>query len=52
VSRQALYDAFANDWEVESLELTGGEVNPAFEAKFPEKLANMKMWFAVIRRKD
>jgi SAM-dependent methyltransferase len=52
VSRQALYDAFAGGWQVESLELAGGEVNPAFEAEFPGKLANMKMWFAVIRRKD
>jgi hypothetical protein len=52
LTRQALYNAFANDWEVESLELTGGEVNPAFEAEFPGKLANMKMWFAVIRRKE
>lgn len=48
---QALYDAFADGWEVESLELVGGEVNPAFEAELPGKLANMKMWFAVIRRK-
>jgi SAM-dependent methyltransferase len=52
VSRQALYDAFVGGWEVESLELVGGEVNPAFEAEFPGKLANMKMWFAVIRRKE
>jgi SAM-dependent methyltransferase len=52
VSRQALYDAFAGGWQVESLELAGGEVNPAFEAEFPGKLANMKMWFAVIRRKE
>jgi SAM-dependent methyltransferase len=50
VSRQALYDAFAKDWEIESLELTGGEVNPAFEAEFPGKFANLKMWFAIIRR--
>jgi SAM-dependent methyltransferase len=52
VSRQELYDAFSYSWEVESLELVGGEVNPAFEAEFPGKFANMKMWFAIIRRKD
>lgn len=52
VSKQALYDAFADGWEIESLELTGGEVNPAYEAEFPGKLTNMKMWFTVIRRKE
>jgi SAM-dependent methyltransferase len=52
VSRQELHEAFADGWEIESLELTGGEVNPAFEAEFPNKFANMKMWFAIIRRKD
>ena len=52
VSRQALYDAFLDGWEVESLELTGGEVNPAFEAEFPGQLRDKKMWFAIIRRKE
>ena len=52
VSRQELYDAFAEGWEIESLELTGGEVNPAFEAEFPGKFAGMKMWFAIIRRQE
>jgi SAM-dependent methyltransferase len=52
VSRQELYDAFANGWDIESLELVGGEVNPAYEAEFPEKFANKKMWFAIIRRKE
>jgi SAM-dependent methyltransferase len=52
VSRQELHDAFSDGWEVESLELVGGEVNPAFEAEFPGKFANMKMWFAIIRRKE
>lgn len=50
VRRQDLYDAFAEGWDVEVLELTGCEVNPAFEAEFPGKLTNMKMWFAVVRR--
>ena len=52
VSRQELYDAFAEGWEIESLELTGGEVNPAFEAEFPGKFTGMKMWFAIIRRQE
>lgn len=51
VSRQELYDAFADGWDVESLELVRGEVNPAFAAEFPEEFANRKMWFAIIRRK-
>jgi SAM-dependent methyltransferase len=52
VSRQELCDAFSEGWEVESLELAGGEVNPAFEAEFPGMLTNKKMWFAIIRRKE
>ena len=52
VSRQDLYDAFADGWKIESLELVGGEVNPAFEAELPQKFADKKMWFAIIRRKD
>lgn len=52
VSRQELHEAFANGWEIESLELTGGEVNPLFEAEFPNKFGDQKMWFAIIRRKD
>jgi len=27
-------------------------VSPAFEAEFPGKFANMKMWFAIIRREE
>lgn len=52
VSRQDLYGAFSDGWEIESLELVGGEVSPAFEAEFPGKFANMKMWFAIIRREE
>ncbi len=33
VSKQALYDAFADGWEIESLELTGGEVNPRIRGR-------------------
>jgi SAM-dependent methyltransferase len=52
VSRPELYCAFADGWEIESLELVGGELNPAFAADFPEAFANRKMWFAIIRRKE
>jgi SAM-dependent methyltransferase len=52
VSRQELYDAFADGWDIESLELVGGEVNPAFAAEFPEEFANKRMWFAIIHRKE
>jgi SAM-dependent methyltransferase len=50
VSRQELYDAFAEGWEVESVEPARIEVNPEFTAfKFPE--GGPKAWFAVVRRK-
>jgi SAM-dependent methyltransferase len=48
VSRQELYDAFADGWDIESLQLVGGEVNP----EFAEEYADIKMWFAIIRRKE
>jgi cyclopropane fatty-acyl-phospholipid synthase-like methyltransferase len=55
VSRQDLYDAFADGWEVESVrsvrESVRGEVNPAFTAASPEEYP-WKMRFAVIRRKE
>jgi len=50
VSRQELYDAFADGWEVESVQPVQIEVNPEFtEAKFSE--GGPKAWFAVVRRK-
>jgi SAM-dependent methyltransferase len=50
VSRQELYDAFADGWEVESVQPTRFEVNPEFtEVKFSE--GGPKAWFAVVRRK-
>jgi SAM-dependent methyltransferase len=52
VSRQELYAAFKNDWDVESLESVGGKVNPAFAAAFPDEFVNKKMWFAIIRRTE
>jgi cyclopropane fatty-acyl-phospholipid synthase-like methyltransferase len=49
VSRQELYDAFADGWEVESIQPTRCEVHPEFaEVKFSE--GGPKTWFAVIRR--
>ena len=50
VSRQELVDAFADGWEIESLDYAEGEGNPAFVAEFPEMFADTKMWFAIIRR--
>jgi SAM-dependent methyltransferase len=50
VSRQELCDAFANDWEVESVQPCQIEVAPEFtEVKFSD--GGPKAWFAVIRRK-
>jgi cyclopropane fatty-acyl-phospholipid synthase-like methyltransferase len=49
VSRQELSDAFADGWEVESVQPVQGEVNPEFtEIKFSE--GGPKAWFAVVRR--
>ena len=49
VSRQELYDAFVDGWEVESVQPVLGEVNPEFTAiKFSE--GGPKAWFAVVRR--
>ena len=49
VSRQELYDAFADGWEVESVEPIRLEVNPECKAvSFSE--GGPKAWFAVVRR--
>jgi len=49
VSRQELYDAFADGWEVESVQPVQVEVNPEFtEVKFSQ--GGPKAWFAVVRR--
>jgi SAM-dependent methyltransferase len=51
VSRQELYDAFADGWEVECVEPARAELNPEFtEVTFSE--GGVKTWFAVIRRKE
>jgi cyclopropane fatty-acyl-phospholipid synthase-like methyltransferase len=50
VSRQELFDAFADGWEVESVQPVQVEVNPEFTAvTFSE--GGPKAWFAVVRRK-
>ena len=50
VSRQELYDAFADGWEVESVRPCQISVNPEFtEIQFSE--GGPKAWFAVVRRK-
>jgi cyclopropane fatty-acyl-phospholipid synthase-like methyltransferase len=49
VSRQELYDAFAEGWEVESIQKVQIEVNPEFtEVKFSD--GGPKAWFAIVRR--
>jgi SAM-dependent methyltransferase len=50
VSRQELYDTFADGWEIESVQPTRCEIHPGFtEMTFSE--GGPKMWFAVIRRR-
>jgi hypothetical protein len=50
VSRQELYDTFAEGWEVESVQPARCEVHPEFtEVLFSE--GGPKVWFAVVRRK-
>ncbi len=55
VTKQELYEIFTNGWEIESLKLVRGEINPVFMTKFPEWDPNNgepKMWFVVIQRKE
>ena len=50
VSQQELYDAFAEGWEVESIQPAQCDVHPEFtEMKFSE--GGPKVWFAVAQRK-
>jgi SAM-dependent methyltransferase len=49
VSRQELYDAFADDWEVESIQPSRFEVN-AESTDFAFSKGGPKAWFAVVRR--
>jgi cyclopropane fatty-acyl-phospholipid synthase-like methyltransferase len=49
VSRQELYDAFADGWEIASIKPARCEIHPEFtEVKFSE--GGPKMWLAVVRR--
>jgi SAM-dependent methyltransferase len=51
VSRQELYDAFADGWAVESVEAVRYELNPGYT--FPDGSSaegGAKGWFAVVRR--
>jgi cyclopropane fatty-acyl-phospholipid synthase-like methyltransferase len=49
ISQKELRDAFANGWDIESIEPVRVEVNPAFkDANFSD--GGPKAWFAVIRR--
>jgi SAM-dependent methyltransferase len=49
VSRRELYEAFADGWEVESIQPAQCELNPKFtEVQF--SAGGPKVWFAVIRR--
>lgn len=49
VSRQELYDAFADGWEVESVRPSRFEVDPTSDITFSE--GGPKTWFAIIRRR-
>jgi cyclopropane fatty-acyl-phospholipid synthase-like methyltransferase len=49
LSRQELYAAFTDGWEVESVQSVQVEVNPKFtEVQFSE--GGPKAWFAIVRR--
>jgi SAM-dependent methyltransferase len=50
VSRREIYNAFADGWEVESIQASRFEVNPEFTGKFSP--GGPKTWFAVIRRRE
>jgi SAM-dependent methyltransferase len=49
VSKKELYDAFADAWDVESVEPVRVEVNPEFTA-MTFSAGGPKAWFAVVRR--
>ncbi len=52
MSKDDLYRDFVQGWQIESIEMVRGEINPAFIAEhpgaFPE--GGPKMWFAIIRK--
>jgi SAM-dependent methyltransferase len=51
VSRQELYDAFADGWEVESIQPAQFEVNPEFK-DFKFSPGGPRAWFARLRRRQ
>ena len=48
LTREDIASDFSQGWQIEAIDYAPGEVNPAFE--HPEMLADLKMWFAIIRR--
>jgi 2-polyprenyl-3-methyl-5-hydroxy-6-metoxy-1,4-benzoquinol methylase len=51
ISRRELYDAFADGWEVESIQASRLEINPKF-TDITFSAGGPKTWFAVIRRRE
>jgi cyclopropane fatty-acyl-phospholipid synthase-like methyltransferase len=51
VSRQELHDAFADGWEVESIQPVQLEINPEFTGMTFSQ-GGPKAWFAIIRRNE
>jgi ubiquinone/menaquinone biosynthesis C-methylase UbiE len=49
IAKQELYDAFADGWQVESIQPARFEVNPEFTG-FTFSEGGPKAWFAVVRR--
>jgi len=50
VSKQELYDTFADGWDIESVQSVRGEASPTFTKAYPN--GGPKIWFAVICRKE
>lgn len=52
ISKAELYTDFGQGWQMESLEMIRGEINPAFLAEQPDAFPDggPKMWFAVVRK--
>jgi SAM-dependent methyltransferase len=51
VSRQELYDAFADGWDIESIQPVRVEVNPEV-TRLSFSPGGPKAWFAIVRRKE
>lgn len=48
LTREDIARDFAQGWQIEAIDYALAELNPASE--HPEMLADLKMWFAIIRR--